>query len=153
MAWLGGGSLAAGGGGVALGATALNVVTVGPALLVAGLVFNGKGEKAVTQAREYEARVAVAVEEQAAFRNRLGTVNDRVRELSVTLRGLVSRAQASLHDVEQVPFDPAVHVEMFDRTMRLAMAVREFCLVPVLGDGGALNSDTEKLIIKYREME
>jgi hypothetical protein len=77
MAWLGGGSLAAGGGGVALGATALNFVTIGPTLLVTGLVLNGQGEKTVTRAREYEAQVRIAVEEQEAFRNRLSDVQTR----------------------------------------------------------------------------
>ena len=52
LAFLGGGSLASGGGGMALGATALNVVTVGPALLVGGFVIKGQGKKALTQARK-----------------------------------------------------------------------------------------------------
>jgi hypothetical protein len=58
LAWLGGGSLAAGGGGMALGATALNFVTIGPSLLVGGLLLNGKGEKALTSANTYKAEVA-----------------------------------------------------------------------------------------------
>lgn len=153
MAWLGGGSLAAGGGGVALGATALNFVTIGPTLLVTGLVFNGQGEKSMTRAREYEARVRVAAEEQEAFRNRLDEVQARVRELSVALRELVRRAQASMHELEQVQFDPVEHAEMFRRTLRLVLAVRDFCTVPILDEDGALNSETEKLIIKYRESE
>jgi hypothetical protein len=153
MAWLGGGSLAAGGGGVALGATALNFVTVGPALLVTGLVFNGQGEKTVTRAREYEAEISIAVEKQAAFCNRLGEVQTRVRELSVGLRGLVRRAQASMHELEQVRFDPVLHGEMLRRTLRLALTVRDFYTVPILDDDGELNAETEKLIIKYRECE
>ncbi len=151
MAWLGGGALASGGGGVALGATALNFVTVGPTLLVAGLVVNGQGERTLTQAREYEAQVAVAVEQQAAFRNRLEEVQARVRELSATLRELVRRAQAALHELEQVPFDSVEHAALFRRALQLAVAVRDFCTVPILDDNGALNSDTEKLVIKYRE--
>jgi hypothetical protein len=33
------------------------------------------------------------------------------------------------------------------------VAVRDFCLVPILDDDGALNTDTEKLVITYREFE
>lgn len=153
MAWLGGGSLAAGGGGVALGATALNFVSIGPALLVTGLVVNGQGEKTMTQAREYAAQVAVAIEQQAAFRNRLEEVQVRVRELSVSLRELVRRAQAALHELEQVSFDPVEHAALFRRALRLTVAVRDFCAVPILDDDGALNTDTEKLVITYRESE
>ncbi len=43
MAWLGGGALATGGGGVALGATALDFVTIGPTLLITGLVCHEDG--------------------------------------------------------------------------------------------------------------
>jgi hypothetical protein len=153
MAWLGGGSLAAGGGGVALGATALNFVTIGPTMLVTGLVLNGQGEKTMTRAREYEAQVRIAVEQQEAFRNRLSDVQTRVRELSVTLRELVRRAQAAMHELEQVQFDAVEHAEMFRRTLRLVLAVRDFCTVPILDRDGELNSETERLIIKYRESE
>ena len=52
MAWLGGGGIAAG-GGMALSAVALNFVTIGPTMLVGGLVFNGKGDEKLTKAREY----------------------------------------------------------------------------------------------------
>lgn len=45
MAWLGGGALSAGGGGMAMGAAALNFVTIGPALLVGGTVVNGQGKR------------------------------------------------------------------------------------------------------------
>ncbi|MCP9947100.1 hypothetical protein [Actinomadura madurae] len=63
LAFLGGGSLASGGGGMALGATVLNVVTIGPAFLVGGLVVKGQGAKEITKAREREADIAVAIAE------------------------------------------------------------------------------------------
>ena len=63
LAWLGGGSLAAGGGGMAMGAAAMNFVTIGPALLVTGLVANGQGAKALTQARAYHAEIAITIAE------------------------------------------------------------------------------------------
>lgn len=153
MAWLGGGSIAAGGGGVALGATALNFVTIGPALLVSGLVFNGQGEKSLTRAQERDAEVQIAIEQQVLLRGRLDDIQARVRELSITMRELVRRAQAALYELEQVTFDPIEHAELFRRTMRLVVAVRDFCLVPILDDDGALNTDTEKLVITYREFE
>lgn len=50
-------------GGMALGATVLNVVTIGPAFLVGGLVVKGQGAKEITKAREREADIAVAIAE------------------------------------------------------------------------------------------
>lgn len=56
LAWLGGGSLATGGLGMAGGTLILGGIVTGPALAITGLHLAGKGEKALTQARETEAR-------------------------------------------------------------------------------------------------
>ncbi len=56
LAWLGGGSLAAGGFGMAGGTLVLGGIVAAPALAITGLHLAGKGEKALTQAYELEAR-------------------------------------------------------------------------------------------------
>jgi hypothetical protein len=86
LAWLGGGSIAAGGGGMALGAVALSAVAIGPAILVGGFVMNGKGEKALTDAQRYCAEVDASVQEQERLRTRLTLVDERVQELHNVLR-------------------------------------------------------------------
>jgi hypothetical protein len=153
MAWLGGGSLAAGGGGVALGTAALGVVTIGPTMLIGGLTLNVQGEKAVTQAKEYEAKVAVAVEEQATFRSFLDALDSRISEVSGVLAGLVSRAQEALSTLEQLDFDPKQHAAEFQRALSLTFAVRDVCRVPLIGDDGQMNSDMIQLILKYKEIQ
>lgn len=52
MAALGGGSIAAGGGGMALGATVLSGATLGVGLLVGGIIFNITGSKLNNKAEE-----------------------------------------------------------------------------------------------------
>ncbi|MGR7026355.1 hypothetical protein [Geodermatophilus sp. URMC 62] len=153
MAWLGGGSLAAGGGGVALGTAALGVVTIGPTMLIGGLTLNVQGEKAVTQAKEYEAKVAVAVEEQATFRSFLDALDSRISEVSGVLAGLVSRAQEALSTLEQLNFDPKEHAAEFQRALSLTFAVRDVCRVALIGDDGQMNSDMVQLILKYKEIQ
>ncbi|MDP5184403.1 hypothetical protein QOZ88_17345 [Blastococcus sp. BMG 814] len=153
MAWLGGGSLAAGGGGVAVGTAALGVVTIGPTLLIGGLTLNGQGEKAVTKAKEYEAEVAVAVEDHAAFRSFLDTLDTRVDEVSGVLAGLVERAQEALSTVEQSDFDWKQHHAEFQRAMSLTRAVRDICTVPLVAEDGQMNSDVTRVILKYKEMK
>ncbi|MGY1690373.1 hypothetical protein [Geodermatophilus sp. SYSU D01105] len=153
MAWLGGGSLAAGGGGVALGTAALGVVTIGPTMLIGGLTLNVQGEKAMAEAKEYQAKVAVAVEEQAAFRSFLDALDTRVSEVGEVLAGLVTRAQEALSILEQLDFDPKQHAAEFQRALSLTFAVRDVCKVPLIGDDGQMNSDTSQLIIKYKEMQ
>ncbi|QBK77605.1 hypothetical protein QK342_15290 [Myroides odoratimimus] len=64
LAALGGGPLAAGGGGMALGATVLGAATLGVGLLVGGVIFSltgsaisGKAEKAMEQMKENEVKI------------------------------------------------------------------------------------------------
>jgi hypothetical protein len=62
LAWLGGGSLAAGGGGMALGTAVLGGMVAGPLIAVAGFVMDSKAEKNLTEAEEFKSEVDVAVE-------------------------------------------------------------------------------------------
>jgi hypothetical protein len=153
MAWLGGGSLAAGGGGVALGTAALGVVTIGPTMLIGGLTLNVQGEKAMTKAKEYEAKVAIAVKDQAAFRSFLDALDTRIAEVSEVLAGLVARAQEALSLLEQLDFNPKHHAAEFQRALSLTFAVRDVCTVPLIGDDGQMNSEMIRLILKYKEMK
>lgn len=154
LAWLGGGSIAAGGGGMALGAMALNFVTIGPAMLVGGFVLNGKGEKALTDARRYCADVDRATGEQHKLRKRLDLVDLRVQELATVLGDLTERAVAAMDHLEaNEPFDPQIHAEPFRRGLAYAIAVRDIVSTPVLGAHGELDPATERLVITYRGMQ
>jgi hypothetical protein len=57
LAWLGGGSLAAGGMGVAGGMWVLGGLVAGPALAITGFTLASKAEEALTKAEEYAAEV------------------------------------------------------------------------------------------------
>jgi hypothetical protein len=153
LAWLGGGSLASGGGGIALGAASLNFVTVGPALLVGGLVLNGRGGKALTQASTSRADVDFAVANHKKFRTGLALLRRRITELSRLLSELSTRADRALDDLERDPFDPAAHAEKYQTAWRLTLAVRDVAQTPVLDDDHKLNSATAKLFVTYREMK
>lgn len=150
MAWLGGGSIASGGGGMALGASALNFVTVGPALLVTGLVLNGKGEKALTSSNEFCAKVDVVASDQAAFRSLLSTIEVRIGELTAVLTGLEVRAVAALDELEREEFDRDLHTVELSHALRLAFAVRDVLTTPVLDESGALSAGTSRIILTYR---
>jgi hypothetical protein len=52
LAWLGGGSIAAGGGGMALGTIVLNVATCGVGLLIGGIIFSMAGSSLSAKADE-----------------------------------------------------------------------------------------------------
>jgi hypothetical protein len=154
MAWLGGGSLATGGGGMALGAMALNVVTIGPTVLVGGLVLNGKGEKARSEARHYSADVERSVDEQHALRGRLQLIDRRADELDVLLADLTDRGITALDELdEHEPFDPNEHAEPFRRALAYAIAVRDVISTPIMDADGEVDPDTDRLLVTYRGMQ
>ncbi|MFD1811791.1 hypothetical protein [Rhodococcus gannanensis] len=152
MAWLGGGALSAGGGGMAMGAAALNFVTIGPALLVGGTVVNGQGKKALTQAKQAEAEIAVAIAELDVTETRLMAVRTRADELSSVLTRLTAEAIEALDILESEPFDPRAHASRFQKAFQLVKAVADVAAVPVLDDEGELTEQSETVTVKYRSM-
>ncbi|MBX3126115.1 MAG: hypothetical protein KF718_05340 [Polyangiaceae bacterium] len=155
-AWLGGGSLAAGGGGMALGSVVLGGVVVGPTLLVTGFVLAAQGQKALTKAKAYAGEVDTAVARMKlliAFSHRVET---RVEELSELVTRLDARLGDSMSGLEAivVSFDVESerHVAQFSKTMALAKAISQIIRVPVVNDAGKLNSQTAVLLKRYRPL-
>jgi hypothetical protein len=81
LAWLGGGTLAAGGGGVALGSITLNGAMVGPALLAAGIQARNKAYRLETQIADEVAKLEVAEAEMELLLAEVQTGIKRVDEL------------------------------------------------------------------------
>lgn len=152
LAFLGGGSLASGGGGMALGATALNVAIAGPALLVGGFVTKSQGAKALTKAEAYRAKVAVAIAELDETDSRLTAVDTRARELIDLLDHLTKRAVNTLDLLESEAFEPQIHASRFQRALTLVMAVRDVAASPVINASGELTERSAILTVKYRAM-
>ncbi len=150
LAWLGGGSLAAGGGGMALGSIVLGGITVGPAVLIGGFVLAGEGEKALTKAREYEAQVNSAIAKIKAAKDFMQQVKRRINELRNLLESLNNRAVLSLNELESQPsFDKNRDADKFQQVALLVKALAEIMKTPVLDKEGHLNPATASIRAKY----
>ena len=153
LAWLGGGSLAAGGGGMAVGSIILGGITVGPALMFGGFVVAGQGEKALTKAREYEAKVNKAIAEIEAIVDFFIQVRRRIFELGDLLESLNERAIKGLDELESLPyFDPNQDAGKFQQVALLIKAISEIMKTPVLDRQGQLNPATARITVKYRSL-
>lgn len=107
LAWLGGGTLAAGGGGVALGTAVLAGFVIGPAILVSSFFIHAKAsqvERVVEQNVAEMDRAEAAMQAHAAY---LSAVLRRVEELrqatsklKLDLEGLLT--SASPHNAQEV---------------------------------------------------
>ena len=153
LAWLGGGSLAAGGGGMALGSLVLGGITVGPAVLIGGFVLAGEGEKALTKAREYEAQVNTAIAKIEAAKDFMQQVKRRITELSNLVEALNNHAVLGLNHLESLPsFDKNRDASSFQQVSLLVKALAEIMKTPVLDSSGQLNPATATVKAKYRTL-
>lgn len=91
LAWLGGGSLASGGFGMAGGMMALGGIVAGPALAIGGFMLASKAEEALTKAMEYSAKVDKAVSEIKMIETILDGIQKNADEVIYTLNQLVDR--------------------------------------------------------------
>ncbi|MCG6134311.1 MAG: hypothetical protein MET45_06560 [Nostoc sp. LLA-1] len=152
LAWLGGGSLAAGGGGMALGTLVLGGIAVGPALMIGGFVLGGQGEKALTEARNYEAKANTEIAKLDAFENFLGQVQRRITELKDIVQTLNNKAIEGLIELESKPFVRERDAVKFQQVALLIKALAEIMKTPVLDTEGNLNQNTAGLKAKYRSI-
>jgi hypothetical protein len=149
LAWLGGGSLAAGGGGMALGSLVLGGITLGPALAVAGFMFAGQGEKALTKASEYKAKANAEIATLDEARDFLKRVQRRIDELGDLVTDLDNRAILALNELESRPFDKNRDAGKFQEVGLLIKALAEIMKTPILDSQGKLNPVTERIMNKY----
>lgn len=135
LAWLGGGALAAGGGGMALGTLVLGGFALGSALMVGGFMIDGDGEKALTEATEYAAKVEAEIAKMDAYIDYLeNSVQRRIRELESIVKSLNSRCQPALDELEiaiQQGFSIQRDAEKFQRAFLLVKALMEIMRTPL----------------------
>lgn len=79
LAALGGGALAVGGGGMALGTTILGATTLGAGLLVGGIIFNFTGNAIAKKANEAKAQMELAEDEMNKIRPYLHDLHDTAK--------------------------------------------------------------------------
>ena len=152
LAWLGGGSLAAGGGGMALGHLVLGSIAGAPALLIGGFVLGGQGEKALTEAHRYTAEANTEIAKLDACDSFYGQVQRRITELNNLLNAINNRAIDGLIELESQPFVRERDIAKFQQVALLIKALAEVMKTPVLDNDGNLNHATEPLTAKYQNI-
>lgn len=151
LAWLGGGTIAAGGGGMALGAIMLTGIAAAPAALIGGFTFGIQGHRAMTKATEIDACVAKAVAEMRLKQSLLAEIPTRIDELEVVLDDTNRRAVEALEVLKGHAFDPQLHLEQFQQTALLMRAVGEILSTRILDRKGELTAESLKVREKYTQ--
>lgn len=150
LAWLGGGSLAAGGGGMAAGTAVLSTITYATtgvfALAAAGIIGSAYYSKKYTEATKY-------LEEAKKYRAnaKLGWqvvegINQRAMELESVTHKLEKRMEDLLQYLEPLVYDfqsdDDYYATTFQNAALCAKSISDIAQIPLLDEKGNLNGNT-----------
>jgi len=143
LAWLGGGTLASGGMGIAGGTMVLGTLVTGPALLIFGSVLGAKATKNLNDAKSNLELAKTFESETKVACNKL----DGIRELGILslsmlskVRGRLRRATKKLEEIQtEAGFDYSVYNDSQKDVVMLALKYAQ--LLKVLIDTPILDED------------
>ena len=150
LAWLGGGTLAAGGGGVAAGTAVLGVMTagatIGLAVVAVGTLASRFYAKKNTEAEAYLADVKVWAEQMQSSWTVLAGVKSRIIELHDLTCRLHEKAEVHMKDLEALApnFDTnnEDHVKLFQQCAIMAKSMSELAQTPILDADGNISEQS-----------
>ena len=154
LAWLGGGSLATGGAGIAGGTIVLGGITIAPALVVGGFVLASKGEKALTEARRYEKKRNIDIEKLKTVEDLLKKIEQRMDELHGLAKKLNRHTRNAMTKINPDIFNPESDVAMKDLTtvLQLGRALTEIMRTPIINERGNINVESHQVYLKYEKL-
>ena len=161
LAWLGGGSLAAGGFGMAGGAAVLGGIVCAPVLLVGGLMLASKAEEAKENAlsNRHKARAAATAMEEAEVAARdIGRKATQVRNVLKRLQDYLCNDLEALEDLVSVRTDFRTYEpqerELVRRTASLAVTAKNMAETPMLEENGSVtNAIRQELMEAKRSLK
>lgn len=159
LAWLGGGTLASGGMGVAGGALALGALAAGPALLIAGWYMGAKAESKVNDALSNLAeakRFKTDIESAIVITNGIQDVAKKALDILSTIR-MHARRNLKLFKnmVESEGYDYAVYTQeaklIVMKNLKIAQVLKAVIDTPILDQEGNLLGDASSNIVKIQD--
>lgn len=153
LAWLGGGSLATGGFGMAGGAIVLGGIVAGPALAVGGMMLASKAETAKEDAYSNLSKVKLATEEMKTaivtingIRNRFDEINSILYKLNTRFTPLLDSLVVLVDNNKDYNSYSEADKKGVHMTASLAITLKNIVEAPVLTEDGSLTSESKKEI-------
>lgn len=154
LAWLGGGSLAAGGYGVAGGMMVLGGIVAGPALAIFGHIMGNKGEEALNQALQNLEQAETVSSEANLMTDKLKAVETVAVLANTSFSKLSTQLRRGNYDMKKVIAQEGEDFGTYSesgkdtvfRTVKLAQLVKAMIDTPILDQDGNLVLSTEKRI-------
>jgi|GEM_PF-522385 len=154
LAWLGGGSLASGGGGMALGGTVLSGLTMGATagvgIIAAVLIASTYYSKKLTEAKEFQKEVETHVADMELLWTVLENIKKRTDELSDVTKKLETRLKTELEFLEPLAIDFSTDIIYYNTTFQrvglLAKSMSELAQTPLLDEEGNTSIKSAQII-------
>lgn len=153
LAWLGGGSLATGGFGMAGGAMVLGGIAAAPVLAVGGMMLAAKAEAAKEDAYSNLSKAEVAAEEMETARvttngiqNRFDEINSILDKLNTRFTPLLDSLVVLVDNNKDYNSYSEADKKGVHMTASLAITLKNIVEAPVLTEDGSLTSESKKEI-------
>lgn len=154
LAWLGGGAIAAGGGGVAAGTMVLGGLVAAPALVVAGLFLGDKAETALNdarsnrdKARKYEQEVRNLCSAMDAIKEKTNQIDNLLRDLDEKFSPAISNMTNAIRyfgtDFSQ--FSQVAQNDVF-KAAQLAKTIKTVIDTPLMNQQGGVSYEAQNLL-------
>lgn len=154
LAWLGGGSLAAGGYGMAGGMMVLGGIVAGPALAIFGHVLGNKGEEALNNARSNLEQAQTIRDEAELMAGKLKAIEEVTALANSTFSKVSSQLRRATSELKKIleaqgddfrSYAEESKVVVF-RSVKFAQLLKAMIDTPILDQDGNLVLATEKRI-------
>lgn len=158
LAWLGGGTLASGGLGVAGGTLVLGTLVVGPALLIFGCVLGAKASKALDDARANREQARTYEKEIDVICQKLSQIDVVVNLASETLSKIRARCRRANNKMAEVIENAGTDWNTYDDTSQKSVFIaykymqllKTLLDTSILNESGALTEGVEQQICQLQ---
>jgi len=141
LAWLGGGSLATGGLGVAGGMAVLSGLVAGPAIAVTGFVMDSKAEDNLTKAINLEAEIDEKIEKIRLSIEGFEIIRQRINEITTVLnRYIYNFDNLYIEIINQNNI--CKDTKKIERLLLLGKAIKNILEINLIDENGNENKDS-----------
>lgn len=160
LAWLGGGSLAAGGGGMALGTAVLGGLVAGPAIAITGFIMDSKAEKNLTDAYAYCSEIEIAIEKIDYSISEYNSIYKYIDELTAILYNFREQFQRIDKELcggslfsrakKMIGIEKICEEENFQQLLVVGKYLKTALDIPLMDNDGNKNSNFKSEIKRIR---
>lgn len=160
LAWFGGGSLAAGGLGMAGGMVVLGGIVAGPVLALGGIMMSSKAHENLANAQKYQAEAMKAIEEMDNAISVLDTINDIAVKFDEIIQKISQTIVPVLDSLESTIMSSGIDYSLYDISQKrqvylvvqFAQTLKLVLETPLLTKEGGIDNQCFKALAAGKKM-